>query len=538
MVLDQQKENQRREQLFNNYLMSGPLAEARLSRLKINDAGDRKLEARVMIHQLCTREDNPAEGCIFFIENFGWTIDPRRTPKHIPFFLFDYQKEAIRYVIDHIDGEKDMLLEKSRDMGVTWLLVWIFLWYWLFRDGANLLMGSYKERLVDDRSIDSLFGKIDYSLQSLPVWLLPRRFNANKHRTKLRLVNPVNNNLLSGDTMNPDFGRGSRKTAIFYDELGFWDYAKESWESGGDSTPCRIANSTPHGFNYYAQLRNSGIDVLTLHWTLHPLKDDQWYEFEKNRRTEEEVAQELDISYSKSQEGRVYPEWSENNIEFGEWEYDPGLPLYVGWDYGKEDPTAIIWAQPFDGKLRIVDSYTNNGKLIDFYIPFITGFVPSDNYQYTLKDLDIIEKHKNWKRGIHFGDPAGRFANQVSDHTVFSRLRDANIIVNYNDSWKTHQNRKRAAKQIIMDGIQIHRNDRTEYFSLCMEQSTYPKVLREGMKEVRSDKPLHNYTSHYRSAFEYMALGIGEFTHRSSRPRDMFERKPEYDGGRRRALRY
>lgn len=537
-LLTEKDEMLRREHLFTEYLSSNELSEARLTRLRVNDASERRVEARTLTWNLCARPDNPAEGCIFFIENFGWTFDPRRNPKHIPFFLFEYQKEAIRTLIEHIDGSRDLLLEKSRDMGITWLTVWVFVWYWLFRDGINLLMGSYKEKLVDDRTDDSIFGRIDYCIDSLPKWILPKGFKKSKHRTKLRLVNPANNNLISGDTMNPDFGRGSRKTAIFFDELGSWDYAKDAWEACGDVTACRIANSTPKGYNFYAQLRNSGIDVLTLHWSLHPLKDDQWYEFEKSRRSEEEVAQELDISYSKSQEGRVYPEWNENNIEWGEFSYDPNLPLYVGWDYGKEDPTAIIWVQPFDNKLRVIDTFTKNGQLIDFFIPFVTGIISSDNYRYTKHELDIIESHRNWKRGIHFGDPAGRFGNQVSDSTVFSVLREHGIMVNYNDAWKTHQNRKRAAKTLIMDGIKINRNDRTEYFSICMENANYPKVSREGIKEIRSDKPVHNWTSHYRSAFEYLALGIENFTHRRSKPRDKFENKSDYVGGRRRALRY
>jgi len=79
----------------------------------------------------------------------------------------------------------------------------------------------------------------------LPAWILPPKFDNKKHRQKLKLVNPANANLISGDTMNPNFGRGARKTAILFDELGFWDYAKDAWEGTADSTECRIANSTP-----------------------------------------------------------------------------------------------------------------------------------------------------------------------------------------------------------------------------------------------------------------------------------------------------
>lgn len=523
-----EQEMARRHRKFEEYMRTPEYQKKLMDRIKINDACMNDPKARALTYNLCTREDNPAEGAIFFIENFGWTFDPRphTDMKHLPFILFDYQKDAIRWIISHIDNGKDGLVEKSRDMGISWtLFVWVPVWLWLFRDGVNVLEGSYKEALVDNRSKDSLFGMIDYAVDSLPKWILPKNYDKQKHRTQMKFVNPVTQNLVTGDTMNPDFGRGTRKTAILFDELGSWDYAKDAWESAGDSTSCRIANSTPKGYNYYKQLRDSGIDVLTLHWKLHPLKDQQWYEFECARRTPEEVAQELDISYNKSQEGVVYPEWSEEFIEKGLFEYDDGLPLYVGWDFGKSDDTAIIWVQPHEGKWKIIDTYRNSNKLIDFYIPFVTGVLPSDGYQYTKEDREIINSHKYWKRGTHFGDPAGRFTSQVSNQSVISKLQEAGIIVNFRDEWKAFHVRKDAAKMMIMDGIKLNKNPRTDYFDLCMNQAAYPSVKTAGIPEVRSMEPKHNWTSHYRSAFEYLALGVRDFVQVRHQVFDRFKPK-------------
>ena len=534
--MQEETEAVRRERLFSEYLMSQDVADRRKLRVQLLDAAERKIEARTMLWNLCQRDENPAEGAIFFIENFGWTFDPRRSTKHIPFILFDYQKRAIRELVEHIDGGKDLLIEKSRDMGVTWTTVWVFVWFWLFRDGINLLMGSYKEKLVDDRTDDSIFGRIDYCLESIPKYLLPKGFKSSKHRTKLKLINPANNNLISGDTMNPDFGRGSRKTAIFFDELGSWDYAKDAWESCGDVTSCRIANSTPKGRNFYWKTRNSGIDVLTLHWSEHPLKDQQWYDFERSRRSEEEVAKELDIDYSKSQEARVYPEWNDTNVVWGDFEYDDMKPLYVGWDYGNTDGTAIIWAQPVGRKLRIIDSYYKTGEVIDFFVPFINGIIPSDSYRYSKKDFEVIDRHRGWKKGIHFGDPAGRNKNGVTHQTVFSILQDHGIIVNYKPEWNPFQNRKLAVKTALRDGFEIHKNEQNDYFSMCIEQASYPQVTREGEKEIRSKEPNHDWTSHLRSALEYLCLGLADNMVRKTQVRDKFEPKGFFK--RKRALGY
>lgn len=543
--MDGKQETERRRELFYQYTHSKDYQEKLIKRLQINDAANSKAEARAYVWKLCERPDNPAEGAIFFIENFGWTFDPRpqADPHNLPFILFDYQKEAIRELVDAIDKGHDLLFEKSRDMGASWIIFcYVPLWYWLFRDGSNILIGSYKEALVDNRGRDSLFGMIDYALENLPNWLLPRNFNTTKHRNQMKLVNPENFNQITGDTMNPQFGRGSRKTAVLFDELGFWDYAKEAFESTADVTACRIVNSTPNGYNYFAMLRDSGIKVHTMHWRQHPLKDEQWYEFEKSRRTEEEVAQELDISYVKSLEGRVYPEWTEPNLERGIFPYDPDLQLYVGWDYGMTDSTAIIWAQRSrGGKLRIVDTYTNSNKHIEFYIPFITGFISNElyaKYNYTPKEMEMIESRRQWRPGTHFGDPSGRFITQASDNSIFDILKMNGIVVNFRDDWKTFQKRKGAVKLLILGGVELNTTERSQYFDMCITQAAYPKVRREGQFETKNITPLHNWTSHYRSAFEYLALGISEFSDKQSRPFDKFKPQTVPRFNRQRVVRY
>ena len=543
LELLKQRENIRKSEILHKYFNSDDYRTKLELRAKIFDAcvdGRKDVQlSRARIYQLCRgiQEDgsyDSAQGIIFFMNNFGWTFAPKivvnnKESKHLPFILFEFQEEAIRWFTERIDKGEDAFAEKSRDMGASWILfVYVSLWYWLFEDGTNILMGSYKEMLVDDGTIDSLFGKLYYALDSLPRWLLPKGYNPNKHRTKLKLRRPDNGNVITGDTMNPQFGRGSRKTAILFDELGFWDYAKDAWEGCADSTNCRLANSTPNGYNYYAMLRESGINIHTMHWKEHPLKDQEWYEFEKARRTAESLAQEVDISYSKSLEGKVYPEWNDSNITKGKFEYEPNLPLYVGWDYGKRDDTAIIWVQPHGGKMRIVDVYRNAYKNIDFYIPFVTGIVPSDNSKYTAKDLEKIDIHSTWKLGTHFGDPAGRFTNQVVNQSVLDVLKSAGINTNFNDNWKYFTVRKEAGRKLIFNGIELNMNEDTRWFDICMLNAAYPKIKREGIDFVNSEKPKHDYTSHYRSAFEYLALGLRDFGRRKAHVTDKFKKDTRF----------
>lgn len=82
----------------------------------------------------------------------------------------------------------------------------------------------------------------------------------------------------------------------------------------------------------------------SLHWSLHPEKTKQWYEQEKSRRTEDAVARELDINYSLSVSGRVFsPFREERHVTKESLSFNPHLPVYRIWDFGKTN--ATLYAQ-------------------------------------------------------------------------------------------------------------------------------------------------------------------------------------------------
>ncbi|TSD02703.1 MAG: hypothetical protein Athens071426_418 [Parcubacteria group bacterium Athens0714_26] len=489
-------EFERRKLKMENYIFSPEYREKILERLKIQDACSRDKESQILVYALCKKDP------IFFINNFGWTFDPRpynqiNGESALPFILFDYQEEDVLWIVDHIKNSKDGFVEKSRDMGITWEFVYVFYWFWLFNDSFSGLLGSYKEALVDNKTVDSLMGKIEFAIRNAPKFLLPHKFNIEKHKTHMKLINPENFNLITGDTCNPNFGRGSRKTAIFYDESAFWDYFKESWDSGGDSTTCRLCCSTPAGRNASALLREQQfgkIDVRTVHWRLHPLKDEEWYAYEKARRDEETIAQELDISYNKSMSGRVYPEWG--NVQFGYFPYNEQLPLFVGWDLGASDATSLIWCQKNGSDYVIVDSYERSGENIDFFAPLITGIMPTGDWltKYNKKDLAVIREHEGWKHAIHIAGSDADFIQQTSNRTILEILKQYGIHIQIDHRSKEFQGRKTSCK-LLLRNLKVNSNERTKFLGLCMENAHYPRIARGGIDEVRTVKPVHDFSS-------------------------------------------
>ena len=526
-------ESQRRKQKLIDYIHSEDFSSRLLYRLNLQDACSRSEEARIFALEACRRDP------IFFIDNFGWIYAAKtelqiENDPNFPFITFDFQKKFIEDIRSHIDNGSDVITEKSRDMGISWLFVYLLMWYWLFDESFTAHIGSYVEGMVDNGTIDSLFGKFDYVLTNTPKWMLPPRFNAKKHRQSMKLTNPETFALITGQAPTRNFGKGARKKVIIFDELPAWEYGKQAWDTSADTTSCRIGNGTSQGANFFKALRDGmfgEIDLITLHWRLHPLKDQQWYDYECSRRDAETIARELDISYEGSQVGRVYPDWIKN-VKFDFVPYNPALPLYTFWDLGSSDNTAIIWFQGDKKNPKIIDAYFNNSRGADFYAPFITGILLDPDYRYNEQDIEIIESHRLWRPPVrNIAGPDANFVHQSENKSISQTLREHGVHLTVMPGSKDFKPRKEAARLLMRSGIEINDNPRTKYMSMCMDNAHFPQVRRGGMEEISSVLPVHDFTEAYRSAFEYGAFfitrGVGSSSKVAGEQKDRQEKEDE-----------
>lgn len=452
-----------------------------------------------------------AEDVAFFVQCFGFTFDPRSEIRHdIPFMLYDFQANYLHWLDERIANKQDGVVEKSRDMGVTWLSVAYFVHKWLFRPGTQILIGSRKEDLVDNWTRDSHFGKIQYFVDWLPHWMLPRGFNMAEHRMKLKLINPENGNVIIGESANSEFSRQGRYTMVFFDEAAFWPDLEASFRAAGGATNVRILVSTPNGYNSFARIRDSGLyPILTLIWSLHPLRaPDQnghsiWYDEQKKRMSPEDLAQEVDISYHRSARGVVYPEIQ--LVTKGDFPFLPGYSLFTAWDFGISDDTAIIWIarNPVTGKVRIIDCYRNAGKSIDFYIPFVLGHIPDGiKHDYTFDDMVKIASHASLPRTVNFGDPdvAKRgLSNALSALDIMAQYR---IAVFTNPKARDFQTRKAMTEQGIKNIEGINFPQCADFVDAILN-ARFPQRSADSQSTSEVKLPVHDWTSHYRSALEY-----------------------------------
>lgn len=468
-----------------------------------------------------------AKNRIVFVREFLKTFDPRpeAAPHHIDFDPYGFQEDFIEDIYRAIKEGHDEFIEKSRDMGASWCVLAVIFWCWIYEDGFQALLGSRKEDYVDDPDMKALFPKFDYFIEHCKdKSVLP-----NFKRTYMSLINLDNGNAIVGESSNPNFGRAGRFTVILYDELGFWPDAKRSWTAGGDATRCRIAITTPPDEPSYAKvLRFSGlVHVITLHWSLHPNKDQAWYEGEKKRRTPEEILHEIDISWEYSAGGRPYPE--ADALPWGEYPYDANLPLYVSLDVGL-DRVAIGWWQPVRNSdwWTLVEAFEEEDRIIDWYYPFFGLPIDSSGkYVYTDEHLAMIEHVRYWKRGIFFGDPSGKSRHVESQESPYGKMKQVGLYVQSNErenDWKS----RRDATRRLLPRLRLNDTPGVRWWHTCMTSAAFPKRAEQSQATTAIVLPIHNWTSHHRTMAEFFAVNYKNFPDLPSQQSGMV-RKRVYD---------
>lgn len=253
----------------------------------------------------------------YWFENYAWTADPRNPLFWaIPFNLYKYQADSIDEFEKWIFRRRSSGgVEKSRDLGLTWLFMALFAKHFLMpqnNTSFHALVGSITADEVDKIGDPStMFEKLRLIFRLLPDWMLPDNWDGKIGYMKA--VNPKNGSTITGETANADFGRSGRYTVILFDEFSAFALDTAAMTASSQSSPCKIYNSTARGMNneFYKLRAGTKIPFLRLHWELHPYKDERWYRGQSLEMSDEMIAQELDIDYNASQPNKVYPMWNE-----------------------------------------------------------------------------------------------------------------------------------------------------------------------------------------------------------------------------------
>lgn len=251
---------------------------------------------------------------LYWLNVFGWTYRPGMpgtAPAYVPFITWEsYQDATICELLERISLGGDVGIDKSRDMGATWMVLAAFAHVFMFaRDRALLLVSRKAEMVEKTGDKKTLMWKFDTLIDKQPDWMKPPTDSAYLHRENLNTGTSVD-----GESTTEDTARADRRTAVYVDELASIPTGDQLLASIADVSPCRIFTSTPKGRGnaFYRVMHELGVTRISLHWTKHPEKAaglyylggkprSPWYDKEcKRRANAREVAQELDIDYSSS----------------------------------------------------------------------------------------------------------------------------------------------------------------------------------------------------------------------------------------------
>lgn len=517
-----------------------------LQEMQRDEAGARKWFGRFM--------DGSPEGVIEFIEAFGYVKIPEFNNAIKPFFLFPYQKRIITHIVnaENSNQEHEILCDKPRGMGVTWINVWVLIHHWLFKKEWSAFVLSRTESEVDDGTSlpdGAIFGKIRWSLNRMPQWMQPPGFMPKGKKgtstdMTLKLINPAMNSSIIGSSTNANAGRSRRYSYIMIDEAFFVENFETLYAALQSVSRIKVFISTVVPgirFKKFKELAEQQGDYITLTWRDHPFKDIQWYnEMLKKAEFNEEVMKEVEPSYKVSKSSQYYPEIDQSKL--APLRYNSQLPLFASMDIGKGDLTVIIFYQ-YDGQyVYVISAYANKQKPLKWYMPFFAWWSFGDlaaaptamtdqilqlnddteGRRYNEWQIKYINRLKRMKKPIaYFGERAHTNRVMPLNRSVADELRvpPYRIKLLVNNKGTEFKPRRLAAQKLLP--MTIFNSDIAEPYVLklydAISNSRYAKAANATSPES-AEKPVHDAEiSDYRAAYENFAVNFGRIIRHTAR---------------------
>jgi len=236
---------------------------------------------------------NPA----YFINTYCKISHPQRGP--IPFRMYPFQEDIIKNFQDH----RFSVVLKARQLGLSTVVAGYIAWLMLFHRDKNVLVLATK--LL---SASNLVKKVKYIIKSVPPWLMIATVTID-NRNSFELSN---GSQIKSSATSADAGRSEALSLLVLDEAAFIEGMQELWTglyptmaTGGRC----IAISTPNGVgNWFHQTyvdAESTINefyAIKLHWSVHPDRDQIWFDRETKNMGKREIAQEYECSFNASGE--------------------------------------------------------------------------------------------------------------------------------------------------------------------------------------------------------------------------------------------
>ena len=421
----------------------------------------------------------------------------------------------LRPVGEAIQNDDNVIVSKSRRLLASWLFQIGYMQKLLFQRNRTIGEVSESEDMVDDGSntCETLFGKLRILKEHLPPHLTGGL--TCKH---MQIYNSWTNSVIKGFPGKKNAGRGGTWTNFLFDELPHIWWANLIYGSVRQACPRGLAMvGTPNqeldiGEDPMSRLmfdpKQTRFKIIELDWSMHPERDQAWYDEQCLDMTPRQIASELDRNWGKGLAGgRCFYPWRRSEMT-GEVPHIPGIPVYRTWDFGV-GVTSVVTMQLQDlhtegghvvKQFRVIDLLEASEQPYGFY----RDALAKDPERYDHSEIiDIGDPYMqeqrdsslySWGKNLRRPEPEHPYGIKVLPaHCV--GVSPGNLIDNVCRFMRTH----RMPDGSTQPGLVVR-----EDLRLCIQHIEAYSRPTDRAGQVRSDKPNKDKHSHCADAIEYL----------------------------------
>lgn len=213
--------------------------------------------------------------------------------------------------------------------------------------------------------------------------------------------------------------------------------------------------------------------------------------------------QEILAEYEKPY-GVVYEDW-DMATRYIPFEYNPNLEVHLAWDFGVNDPTSILFLQPYGSELRLFDYYEKTDANIEHFVNYIAS--------------------KPYKpASFEAGDISGRARDLTTGKSPIEELARMGHFVK-TQSIPDIPTQIRTAHKFMPRLYVSSSNANCTRFRDCILNYRYPEK-KDTLVNQSNEIPIHDQYSHAMRAFEYYCFNYVE-------PSSEFMQEPDDEFSRR-----
>lgn len=267
----------------------------------------------------------------------------------------------LREIACSLFNKRLLLIPKSRQMFISWLMCAVILYRALSKGGLHLLLSK------NQFSADELLKRINFIFDNLHGRLQSEIRTRNRSELEF-----ARGGRIISLPATEDAPRMHSPTSVFWDEMAFTRHGSKIWTA---LKPCLdngaqfTGVSTPNGMNnIFADLvegaSENGMAVLSVHWKRHPDRDENWEREARKGLSEVEWNREYEISFEGSSD-LVYTEFTGKSIIFVDILAHEFKKIYRSIDFGYRHPFVLYIGEQMDGRLTVFDEWEGSDATVE-----------------------------------------------------------------------------------------------------------------------------------------------------------------------------